>query len=103
MPWSCDPPGSESMLTSLIDDVRKITAAVGLNMKGIEEFKEGLNTINEVKNVVTTLSGYLKELKESVRVSFEDTKNALTDLGNRVSIIRVIKKSQKHGCLIRGK
>ena len=38
-------------------------------MKGIEEFKQGLGTINEVKNAVTTLSDDLKELRESVRVS----------------------------------
>ena len=105
MPRSSDPPESESvtLLRSLIDDVRKLTAAMGLNTNGIEEYKEGLITISEVKHAVTTLSDDLKEPKESVTVSVEDTKNALTDLGNRVSIIRVIKKSQKHGCLIRGK
>ena len=48
------------MLKTLIDDVKKFTKAVGLNTKGIEEFKVELKTIESVKTAVTSLSDDLK-------------------------------------------
>ena len=52
-----------------------------------------------VKTAVTTLSDDLKELKESLRVSSEDTKKALLDLGNRVSVIEKNKEATET-CLL---